>query len=122
MLTWWTDTVTVYHRIEEKNEGKTTIRWEREVCSSCFYGSVTNRVRNGNSVSYINSQIVRLPHNTKGIKVGDIAVIGTVDDVIPDGDSGAKLVDKYKKHAFFVKVAKDNSRSGLPFPHYYGGE
>ena len=122
MLPWWSDTLTVFHKSEEETEGKKTTVWTKEICESCFWGVTNKRISDGRNVSIISCRIVRLPKSTKELKAGDIVIKGVIPDKIAKGNSGMELINKYGKNAFVVSIAKDNTGTNLPLPHYYGGE
>lgn len=122
MLPWWGDTLTVYHRLESKNEaGKTTVIWQSEHCKHCFYSQKQQQSMVNNVMVNETIRFARIPDMLISLNKGDIIVRGVVHDKIQDGASGKELLGKYKE-AFTVNVAKDNSGKGLPLPHIYGGE
>ena len=108
--------------------------WYRYKAPRCYYGSSRIQAFADKELYKLNKTLVRIPKrsdfiayknwanipdrvNSFTLDVGCIIVKGDVGDDIPENNSGAELLKKYRPEAFIVNTFKDNT--GSPGEHYF---
>ena len=135
---WWNCTITVYNRYEDSTG---LITWYRTVVPNCFWKYVGDTVTVGETTLETNSTICRVPIDKNFVEkfewialedksskftfgVDDIVVLGEVDDVIDEYESGKRSSDlliKYHNLQGCMKVVRCsiNVGGGRGNEHYY---
>lgn len=138
---WWNSTITIYNRYEDKNTN--IVRWYRTSIPNCFWKDAGNKVHIGNTTLETNDIICRIPKDNRflpnyqwsvlpsdqkqdyfTLSVGDIIVLGDVEDEINEYASGMRsndLVDKYKALQGCLKIEQTsiNTDGGRGSEHYF---
>lgn len=123
MFEWWDKTVTVYHKMQIKDEnGRTVTKWRRVTAQNCFYGNKTAQVLSGTEIVNKNQRFIRLKLKLPlvELKADDIAIIGEITEDVPDNTDARKLLDKYE--GFVISTVKNYASSHFPLPHIFIGE
>lgn len=108
---WWNETLTLYRRLESKDEnGRRTLAWKREVLKNCFAKKTMTQVYGGGQVIHAQETVFRVPIDQCFIFAeGDIIMIGSVADKVPPMTEG---------NTFVLDEVRDNSK--LANAHFYG--
>ena len=138
---WWDTTITVYNRYEDEQTNLVT--WYRNVVTDCFWKYTGDKIKIGDTILETNTIICRVPKDEKfrtqdvwasipndqrgqyyTFSPNDIIVMGEVDDVVNEYESGHRstdLLDKYKKlqGCMQVETVAINTHTGTNNPHYY---
>lgn len=122
MFDWWDKTVTIYHKIKNKdNNGRTVTKWERTIIDNCFFGNKTVQTLVGTAIVNKNQRFIRIPMKlTLLVCADDIAILGEIAIDVPDNTDARKLLDTYD--GFVISTVKNNALSHFPLPHIYIGE
>lgn len=112
MPVFWTDTVTLYRRVETVTNGKTAISWTREVLNNCFFALTDRQYFDGQHVIRQPSFVVRIPATYAIFSNGDIVMKGEIAALTPD---------KTAPNAFAINVVHDNTKLKMT-AHYYGSD
>lgn len=122
MFDWWDKTVTIYHKIKNKDDnGRTVTKWERTIVDNCFFGNKTVQTLVGTAIVNKNQRFIRIPMKlTLLVCADDIAVLGEITVDVPDNTDARKLLDTYD--GFVISTVKNNALSHFPLPHIYIGE
>jgi len=122
MFDWWDKTVTIYHKIKNKdNNGRTVTKWERTIIDNCFFGNKTVQTLVGTAIVNKNQRFIRIPMKlTLLVCADDIAILGEITIDVPDNTDARKLLDTYD--GFVISTVKNNALSHFPLPHIYIGE
>jgi len=137
---WWENTLTVYNKYEDKLTNLVT--WHRTVLTGCFWKYVGEKLSVGTTVIETNNTVCRIPENPKYLPkyqweqlpnfemseyftfgVGDIIVLGEVEDEINEYVSGSRSTDfvaKYKslQGCIQIKTLSVDVGAGRCNPHY----
>ena len=138
---WWDSTITVFNRYE--NPQTQLIKWYKVVLSNCFWKYAGDRVTIGEVVLDTSSIICRIPKNEKFLDkykwvqlpndimgdyftlgIGDIIILGEVDDDINEYISGKRssdILSKYKnlQGCMEIQQVSYNVGVGRNNEHYY---
>ena len=108
---WWNETLTLYRRLESKDEnGRRTLAWNREVLKNCFAKKTMTQVYGGGQIIHVQKIIFRVPVDQCFIFAeGDIFMIGDIADKEPPMTEG---------NTFVLDEVRDNSK--LANAHFYG--
>lgn len=118
---WWDSTVTIYHRITDKDSnGRTITSWERSVYTGCFYTRRKRQVLHDTAITAADVCIVRIPVPCTLTK-GDIVVCGDVPDTIPDNTDGKDLKAIYAGKCFVANTVHVNTHTRR-LKHIYGSD
>lgn len=122
MFDWWDKTVTIYHKIKNKDDnGRTVTKWERTIVDNCFFGNKTVQTLVGTAIVNKNQRFLRIPMKlTLLVCADDIAILGEITVDVPDNTDARKLLDTYD--GFVISTVKNNALSHFPLPHIYIGE
>lgn len=122
MFDWWDKTVTIYHKIKNKDDnGRTVTKWERTIVDNCFFGNKTVQTLVGTAIVNKNQRFIRIPMKlTLLVCADDIAILGEITVDVPDNTDARKLLDTYD--GFVISTVKNNALSHFPLPHIYIGE
>lgn len=137
MTNYWNDSITVYN----KNEGLDgTIVWYRHLLNKCFVKKTNIKLYSNGSIIQSDDNIIRIPiqsnyktpfeWNTLAdiqksealtLQMGDIIILGNVDDIINEYENGQRssdLIAKYKTlGSIFISMVNENTK--LPNKYYY---
>ena len=138
---WWDSDLTLYNKYTDPQTQITT--WYRTVLNDCFWKPAGNKISIGNTILETNDIICRIPESTGfrdkkewtdtpndlmsnyfTLAVGDIIVLGIVNDEINEYVSGRRssdLVSKYKALQGCIEIQQvaDNTGLGRCNPHYF---
>lgn len=108
---WWNETLTLYRRLESKDEdGRRIVAWEREVLKNCFAKKTMTQVYGGGQVIHAQETVFRVPVDQCFIFAeGDIIMIGENPSLEPPMIEG---------NTFILNEVRDNSK--LVNAHFYG--
>lgn len=108
---WWNETLTLYRRLESKDEnGRRTLAWKREVLQNCFAKKTMTQVYGGGQVIHTQETVFRVPVDQCFIFAeGDILMIGNIADREPPMIEG---------NTFILEEVRDNSK--MANAHFYG--
>lgn len=122
MFDWWDKTVTIYHKIKNKdNNGRTVTKWERTIIDNCFFGNKTVQTLVGTAIVNKNQRFIRIPMKlTLLVCADDIAILGEITVDVPDNTDARKLLETHE--GFVISTVKNNALSHFPLPHIYIGE
>lgn len=122
MFDWWDKTVTIYHKIKNKDDnGRTITKWERTIIDNCFFGNKTVQTLVGTAIVNKNQRFIRIPMKlTLLVCADDIAILGEITVDVPDNTDARKLLDTHA--GFVISTVKNNALSHFPLPHIYIGE
>ncbi len=122
MFDWWDKTVTIYHKIKNKDDnGRTVTKWERTIVDNCFFGNKTVQTLVGTAIVNKNQRFIRIPMKlTLLVCADDIAILGEITVDVPDNTDARKLLDSHD--GFVISTVKNNALSHFPLPHIYIGE
>lgn len=133
---WWSDTITLYNRYEDKTTNLVT--WYRTVLTNCFWQNNFQLMKLGDVQLNSDSIICRIPVNKSYVprsvwetnagsgftlSQGDIVIKGNVSDSIDEYTSGKRssdLIEKYKwQGCMVIDKFSDNTGFGRGLPHYH---
>lgn len=122
MFDWWNQTVTIYHKIKNKDDnGRTVTKWERTIVDNCFFGNKTVQTLVGTAIVNKNQRFIRIPMKlTLLVCADDIAILGEITVDVPDNTDARKLLETHE--GFVISTVKNNALSHFPLPHIYIGE
>lgn len=108
---WWNETLTLYRKLEEKDEnGRRKIAWKREILHHCFAKDSLLQEYNGGQVLHSHHVIFRVPADQCDMfKKGDILMIGEFTDGTPP---------QTEWNSFVLEEVRDNSN--MVNAHFYG--
>ena len=112
MPVFWTDTVTLYRKVETVTNGRTAISWTREVLQNCFFALTDRQSFDGQHVIRQPAFVVRIPATYAIFQRGDIVMKGEIAAATPD---------KTATNAFVINVVHDNTKIKRT-AHYYGSD
>lgn len=137
---WWENTITVYNKYE--NKVTNVIQWYRKVLPNCFWKYVGEKLSVGTTIIETNNTVCRIPENPDYVPkylweqlsayemeqkftlgVGDIVVLGEVDEEIDEYKQGKRSSDfmaKYKnlQGCIQIKTLSNNVGAGRCNQHY----
>ena len=119
MIPFGHETVTLVKRIETVVDDRTRVSYEKHTLTSCSWRMRT--VRNQYDMETVRSVEItcRIPYGQKAPNVGDVLFLGKVSDVITDSKTLADAIDAHRgTGACRITAVSDNTRAGLPLPHY----
>lgn len=112
---WWDSTLTIYNKYTDPQTQ--VVVWHRHIVYNCFWKDIGNKVSIGNTVLETNNLIARIPKDVSFLPqyewialpndtmpyyftlgVGDIVVLGAVDDEIDEYKAGKRSSDFVKKY------------------------
>ena len=114
---WWDQTITLYHRITAP---AATVSWNRILLNRCFWKETSAQSQKELTAYNQRYVIVRIPLRDIPINIGDILIIGVVDDEIDEYTSGmrsADLLAKYQGRSAKVQTVAINNQTGIGYPH-----
>ena len=145
---WWSTTITLYNRHENKETG--LITWYRTVIPNCFWKYIGNKIAFSNYYSANNSMVLEtsdticripinpayldnyewdnVPNDQRGdyftFKIGDIIANGDIEEEINEYLAGHRSTDfiaKYKERLGCIEITKfaNFSGPGRVNEHYY---
>lgn len=121
MFDWWNQTVTIYHKIKDKDgNGRTVTKWERTIVDNCFFGNKTVQMLDGTAIVNKSQRFIRIPKLSFLICADDIAILGEITVDVPDNTDARKLLDSHD--GFVISTVKNNALPHFPLPHIYIGE
>ena len=108
---WWNETLTLYRRLESKDENNhRTLAWKREVLKNCFAKKTMTQVYGGGQVIHAQETVFRVPVDQCFIFAeGDILMIGDIPEKEPPMTEG---------NTFILNEVCDNSK--LVNAHFRG--
>lgn len=108
---WWNETLTLYRRLESKDEsGRRALSWKREVLKNCFVKKTMTQVYGGGQVIHAQKTVFRVPIDQCFIFAeGDIVMIGENSSLEPP------MTDS---NTFVLNEVRDNSK--MVNAHFYG--
>lgn len=115
---WWDKTLTLYHCIEDSVTH--TVTWQRSILNNCFWKQTISQPQTQLSTTSECSTIVRIPSADTSIDVGDLLVLGLVEDEIDEYTSGQRASDllaRYKDRALKIQSIVDNNQALVDCPH-----
>ena len=108
---WWSETLTLYRRLEAKDEdGRRKVSWKRETLKHCFAKITSPLTYGGGQVITVKTAVFRVPVSECFMFArGDILMIGDVAEKEPP---------MVENNTFVLDEVYDNSR--LANAHFYG--
>lgn len=108
---WWNETLTLYRRLESKDDnGRRVMSWKRETLRYCFAKNSMTQIYGGGQVVKLHEAVFRVPVDQCFIFAeGDILMIGDIADKAPPMTEG---------NTFVLEEVRDNSK--LANAHFYG--
>lgn len=131
---YWNKPITIYNAYEDSTGEKKYIRHN---LNNCFVKRMDIRTADGTATTRTGDTIVRIPkqenyisayewqkstaYNMLTVQVGDIIVLGLVNDEIRELENGKRSKDLKKKYQAMgvIEVAEFNDNTFLPLPHYH---
>ncbi|MCI8332846.1 MAG: hypothetical protein HFE78_08495 [Clostridiales bacterium] len=113
---WWDQTITLYHRVADGG----AVSWRRTVLDHCFWKETSAQSQKDLAAYQERSVTVRIPWREIPVSVGDILVLGAVDDEIDEYTSGERSTDllaKYQGRAAKIQTVALNRQTGVGCPH-----
>lgn len=119
MIPFGNETVTLIKRIETVTEGKTHVSYKRYVLQGCSWKKSVSRTV-FDSEANRNAEITcRIPAGQNAPAVGDCLFLGNLRlDIATSNDLAAALKANEARGAFRANFVSDNSRPGVPLPHF----
>lgn len=138
---WWDTTVTIYNKYTDVQTN--VVRWYKTVVENCFWKYVGDKVKVNDVTIETDDTICRIPQDIRFLArhiwetkpndqmgnyftlgLGDIIVVGEVDDEINEYNKGHRstdLIAKYKSLQGCIQVKETAINTGLGrcLPHYY---
>ena len=138
---WWDTTITIFNKFVDPQTQVVT--WYSKVVNNCFWKAAGNKVTINEMVLDTNNIICRIPKNQRflpkylwdatpndmmgkffTLALGDIIVVGSVDDIIQEyvaGHRSTDLITKYKALQGCLKIEKVaiNTGPGRCNEHYF---
>lgn len=108
--------VTLYHRREMTDAaGRTTLTWRRILLDGCSWRHAARY-----SLSNAHEVVCRIPAGQTRPVIGDVMVLGHVQDEPASAAQLAEMLEKYREipGAFRVAAINDNVQPAFPLPHY----
>lgn len=131
---YWNKSITIYNAYEDTTGEKKYIRHNLH---NCFVKRMDIRTADGMATTQTDDTIIRIPkqanyisayewqkstaYNMLTVQVGDIIVLGLVNDDINELESGKRSSDLKKKYKAMgvITVSNFNDNTFLPLPHYH---
>lgn len=109
------EAVTLYRRVAQQSGGRTRISWQRISLDGCSWRHAARY-----SLSNAHEVVCRIPADQTRPAIGDVLVLGHVEDEIGTAVQLCEMLEKYREvpGAFRVQAINDNHRAGFPLPHY----
>ena len=119
----YTDTITLYHRINAMESADRKEHWMREELQQCFFKCETTTMLSDSSESKRNTYTVRIPQEEIRVALGDIVVYGSCQEEITgvSPDTAVELLQRHKPDAFRVTSVADNTRRRFGRHYRLGG-
>jgi len=135
---FWNKTITLYNRHQDALTDE--IAWHRHTIRNCFFKSARNNVRAGSTQTASNDNVARipaqdnfvpanewnaLPVDKRGkyitLQVGDVIVLGDINEDIDEYANGKRSSDLIAKHELSGSMFVDsyNINDFLPGAHYF---
>lgn len=118
MIPFGSAIVTLYYRTESVDMGgRTRTDWQKATISDCSW-----RIKNisrliGNATVITRECTCRIPPSAQKPGVGDVIILGIVNDLATNAIMVSKLMDKYSE-AFRIASVADLTGQGMPLQHY----
>lgn len=110
----WSNDITVYHRTTSSN-GR--VSWTRSVYKNCFWKSQSGTT-GWSAAADTATKRVRIS-GSANVSVGDIVILGVVNDTIDEYTQGSRSTDIKKAHPESITVTgvRRNAGTGRLLPH-----
>lgn len=121
MLPFAHETVTLYHRIRDETEGRTSETWTRHVLTGCSWRRTVRDQLTDGAVLKTLETVCRIPAGQViSLSAGDLLVRGECAET-PSTAREIALLEKSGADAFRVTAVSDNMSAPLPHVAARGG-
>lgn len=119
MIPFGNETVTLIKRVESVQDGRTHVSYSKHTLTGCSWRMRATRYKYDMETVASAEVTCRIPYGQKAPDVGDALFLGKIKDVITDSKTLAEALEAHKSTgACKVTAVSDNTRAGLPLPHY----
>lgn len=114
------ETVTLVRRTETMVGGKTHVTYSRVTLTGCSWRRARRWQRDGEFLVPVESVVCRIPASQTKPSVGDLLILGNVAVTVTSGMDYQRVIEQYagQDGAFMVASVSDNTRPGMPLPHW----
>lgn len=119
MIPFGRETVTLIKRVETVVDGRTHVGYSKHTLTGCSWRMRAARYQYDTETVGSVEVTCRIPYGQKAPDVGDVLFLGAIRDVISDSKTLADAIEAHKSTgACRITAVSDNTRAGLPLPHY----